>query len=695
MPPLPANPLRALAGTDPGRVRLSNAVAVATTVLLSTGSAVGITHLTHGSSGLVVVGAFLAMISGLSVKDGTAHGRLTTTVLLAVPAVAVLTATTLLDRWRFVEFGVLIAICTAAVWVRAYGPRWSALGMIAFISGFFGLVIRPSIDELGPLTLIVIATTACNVAVKLAMLPSFPRHELRLLLREFRGTRDACLGAATARNDALLQKMIDRVGDVAIAINGWQGRYDTHRLLGLDGADLSRLVFDARTDAVQACLQLAAHPTSAPAGLVGAFHRTLQTETAPDDAQHTLASPDTDFVAAVVARAVVSQIALQKAVATGRVDQAATPAPIAASEPDQPKPSAGRTAPAARTHFWETWRPTSRMAVQVFVATTVATAVGEAISATRWYWAVLTAFLVFIGTTTRGGVLTRAYRRVLGTTLGVIVGFAVAWIANGNSTVLALCCVVCVFFVIYLGPLNYAVLAFFITVLIASMYGLLGVLDRQVLEWRVEETAAGSIVGVAAAFLIFSTSSTPPLAAEISSYFDALDRLLLRTGRALTGTGDAASVVSAALALDAAHNDLQTFVSLMRVSLIARGRRPLRQSAMVVINAVGVQAERMAEESIVLQRTNSAFSGDDAIAVSRGIDAIRAHATTACTALVTSPRGRHAPADAVTLDCIDQVSAAGDSPQFRALLAMSEISYALQHLRRLRERSTGVVTMGP
>ncbi|WP_420041516.1 FUSC family protein [Gordonia sp. MP11Mi] len=688
---------------------------MATTVLLSTGSAVGITHLTHSSSELVVVGAFLAMISGLSVKDGTAHERLTTTLLLAIPAVAVLTATTLLDRWRFVEFGVLIAICTAAIWVRGYGHRWAALGMIAFISGFFGLAIRPSVDELGPLTLIVAAATTCNVAVKLTMLPSFPRHELRLLLREFRGTRDACLVAATAGNKAALQKAIGRVSDVTIAIHGWQQRYDTQRLLGLDDTDLSRLIFYARTDAVQASLQLAAHPAAAPADVVGAFHRTLQTKSTSDDALHiaenTLKSPDTGFVETVVARAVVSQTALEKAVATGRVDPAPQVAEVShlgrassaegVSTPvleglDEPNRWANRAEPAMRRRFWETWRPTSRMAVQVAVATTLATAVGEAISASRWYWAVLTAFLVFIGTTTRGAVLTRAYRRVLGTTLGVIVGFAVTWIADGNPTVLALCCVVCVFFVIYLGPLNYAVLAFFITLLIASMYGLLGVLNRQVLEWRVEETAAGAAVGVAAAFLIFSTSSTPPLVAAISSYFDVLDHLLRRTGQALTGTGDAAPVVSAALALDAEHNDLQSFVSLMRVSLTDRGRGPLRQAAMALINTVGVQAERIAEEAIVLQRTNSAFASDDAVAVSRGIDTIRAHAAAARTALVTRPRERHDhPVDTITLDCIDQVSAPGDSPQFRALLAMSEISDELQQLGRLRDRGTGVVTMGP
>ncbi|MCF8571958.1 FUSC family protein [Gordonia sp. HY002] len=702
---LPANPLRTFAGTDPGLVRLSNAIAVATTVLLSTESALGITRLTHSSSHLVLVGTFLAMISGLSVKDATAAKRLTTTILLMFPAVAVLSAITLLHRWRFFEIAVLIAVCTAATWVRRFGPRWTALGMIAFITGFFGLIISPNTDELRTLVLIVVAATACNVAVKLVMLPAFPRRELRLLLREFRAACSAGLAAATSGSEIGLQRAIDRIGDVAIAITDWQGRYDTERRVGITHAELARLVFDARTDAVQVSVQVAADPTATHLDVLDAFRRTLRTDTAPDDARRVaekaLESPDSGFVSAVAARAVVSQIELQNAVATRRrqspthrrshdtsstrtatLDQHKT----ALAHQSSPAPHRTTTAP-TRRHFWDTWEPTSRMAVQVAIATTLATVVGEAISASRWYWAVLTAFLVFVGTATRGAVLTRALRRVLGTALGVVVGVAATWVADGHPTVLTLYCVVSVFFMIYLGSLNYAIVAFFVTTLLVSMYGLLGVLDRQVLEWRVEETAAGALVGVAAAFLVVSTSSRPQLIAAISSYFDALDGLLQRTGQALTGTGDTESVVAAANALDAERDALQTFVSLMWVSLADHEMARLRRSATAVIDTVGVQVEQLAEQSVVLQRTSDTFAGDDAAAVSRDIDVIRAQAASAHAGLVTKPVDQHDPAAIVALDCVAGVPASGDSSHFRALLAMSGTSAAVQHLGRLRARA--------
>jgi uncharacterized membrane protein YccC len=41
---------------------------------------------------------------------------------------------------------------------------------------------------------------------------------------------------------------------------------------------------------------------------------------------------------------------------------------------------------------------TTRQAVQVGIAASLAIVVGELVSPARWYWAVLTAFLVFAGT---------------------------------------------------------------------------------------------------------------------------------------------------------------------------------------------------------------------------------------------------------------------------------------------------------
>ena len=47
-------------------------------------------------------------------------------------------------------------------------------------------------------------------------------------------------------------------------------------------------------------------------------------------------------------------------------------------------------------------RPHTRQAIQVAVATALAILAGNLLSETRWYWAYITALVVFLGTESRG-----------------------------------------------------------------------------------------------------------------------------------------------------------------------------------------------------------------------------------------------------------------------------------------------------
>src|SRR5258705_4846890 len=88
--------------------------------------------------------------------------------------------------------------------------------------------------------------------------------------------------------------------------------------------------------------------------------------------------------------------------------------------------------------------PGRRAAIQVAVATSAATILGELISPNRWYWAVLTAFLVFTGVSTRGEILTRAGHRIVGTIAGVVAGVLLATVVGHNPPVHIVLLVICV-----------------------------------------------------------------------------------------------------------------------------------------------------------------------------------------------------------------------------------------------------------
>ncbi|MFD0366850.1 FUSC family protein [Streptomyces sp. NPDC127114] len=160
-----------------------------------------------------------------------------------------------------------------------------------------------------------------------------------------------------------------------------------------------------------------------------------------------------------------------------------------------PPPAAPAPLPGTGLH-----RPTTRQAFQVTAACAVALAAGQVLSQERWYWAVGTAWWIFVNTASRGETLVRGFRRVVGTVTGIAAGLLIALPLGGAPAPTAALVAVCVFGIFYTAPLSYSWMMFFVTVMAGLLYGLLGVLHPGLLLLRFEETAVGALgaaVGVA------------------------------------------------------------------------------------------------------------------------------------------------------------------------------------------------------
>src|SRR5699024_7200438 len=100
--------------------------------------------------------------------------------------------------------------------------------------------------------------------------------------------------------------------------------------------------------------------------------------------------------------------------------------------PDSPAVARGLSARGAR------WNPlarldlTSRQAIQVALAGGLAILVGRALSPTRYYWAVIAAFVMFSGTATRSETFLKGLNRVVGTALGLTVAVGLAEFTAGH-----------------------------------------------------------------------------------------------------------------------------------------------------------------------------------------------------------------------------------------------------------------------
>ena len=596
--------LRALGARDPARERLRKMLSVTTGILLSVLWGHGVIHVLHADSGLLAMSVFLSLMSGLFVKDATAPARVVTTALLLPTLALVPILATLLQSQRLVLLAVFVLISGVAVWVRRFGSRATALGTLTFFAYFFTLFMHPDPEELPAFCLIAAGAAGTQLVMKLFLwFGRHPERELGVMLRELRVATAAALeSTASPGHERALRSRLDRVDALWRAITDWQASFRTDAFTSWDDQTLALRILDACVHTEEACRQLALGPSSdgdhqvalthaldtlddrTPAERLAQARKWAQTVVSAFDSLDPTPPSHDDLCDYRLAECVLAH-ALLRDIELHRRNQHRDDAGTASDSPDTSAPeqasssssiSAAPRAPRPATHLrrvpWRDWAPTSRLAIQAMTATTLASVVGEAISASRWYWAVLTAFLVFLSTTTRSGILTRAYRRLLGTVLGLAAGVVLTFLAHGTSGVLLAICLLCIMGMIYFAPLNYLYASFFITTMLVALYDLLGVLHGRLLLERLEETLAGCICGVICAYLLLSTTSRPALVATTDAYFDAVDGLLGTGADLAAAPAGSTSLLTAVHEVEAAQAEVDQTISAMSTAFLIIGR---------------------------------------------------------------------------------------------------------------------------
>ncbi|MEV6084492.1 FUSC family protein [Streptomyces parvulus] len=152
-------------------------------------------------------------------------------------------------------------------------------------------------------------------------------------------------------------------------------------------------------------------------------------------------------------------------------------------------------------------RITTRQAVQATAGAGFALVVGQLVSGERWYWAVGATWWVFVNTTSRGETLVRGFRRVLGTVVGIGLGFLVAFPLAGSVLPTAVLAAACVFGIFYTAAVSYTWMMLCVTLLAELLYGLLGVLTPGLLALRVAETGVGALGAVLAVLFLLPVTT--------------------------------------------------------------------------------------------------------------------------------------------------------------------------------------------
>jgi uncharacterized membrane protein YccC len=597
--------------SDPGLLRLR--MATRTTAALV--SALLILYLLTKATGqpltVALLGVVITMIAARSVNEPDPRRQKITMALLPLPAALAITAGALLAPHRMASDIVFVVIVFAAVYIRRFGARGRALGMVAFMAYFFTLYLRAQTAELPWLIGAVIVGTLCSFVMSAYVLPDRPQRVLRATMRSLRArmaivvdtTAEALrAGRFDERRRHHLRIRTARLNETALMVQSqiedkvnpaalWPGVSGEHLALWLFDAELTvervatageraaavapEIPAAARAELAAALTQLArAIRAPQPEGLRRAANRAQQLLDQPSMAtgdpggaavrRLALAiiatATDASEVRALVQRATTGSTSAPPSAAAGG-------APDQQGEPEQPG-------------LW----PTTRQAIQVAVAASLAIVIGELVSPARWYWAVIAAFVIFAGTNTWAETLTKGWQRLLGTALGVPCGMLIATLVSGDTAVSIVLIFVCLFCAFYFMQAGYSLMIFWITTMLALLYGLLGEFTVNLLLLRVEETAIGAVIGVAVAILVLPSNVRTTLLDNARAFLTTLSELIETSVATLFGADTATSPIEKARQLD---RNLQQFrvtakPLLAGVAGMVAGRRSIRRSLRVL-----------------------------------------------------------------------------------------------------------------
>lgn len=636
------------AASDPGLLRLTAGLrtvgAIALTLAVLTLLRADVTHL--------VAGAMTAMVSTFAIREKQ-RGPQAVTLALGLPvALASVSLGALLSSRVVAGDLFFVALIFCAVYGRRFGDRGTALGLIGFQIYFLSLFVGATVSGLPQLYGVIVAAFVCSAAARFVLVPESPEGILERLREAFR----ARLAQLVSAQLELLDAGPDEVDEALANVREGTARLHETALMiqgrleeGTSGEGVARLVQRRVADAEIAAERLGLlllttrsaeradtltlHLPGAPAPAPGRL------PPGRDEALATLRR-DLQALGALVLRPVAGSSGTALSHVRNRLlgyrdEENLPPAPpavqdafrgigeaaravlglrIALDGPQDDSDDSPATARSreeldaedavldAETEGEPTGlrRPTTRAAVQVAVGSSLAMVGGEFLSSQRWYWAVLTCWIVFLNTASTGEILVKGYRRLLGTVLGVVAGIVLAGLVGQHTWTAFALVLVFVFAMFYTAPLSYTLMSFFVTAALGLLYTLLHTYSLSVLVLRVEETALGAACGVIAAAFVLPVRTDGRTNELLVTVLDRLADVTETAVDQLSG-GVAAELLDKARDLDQALADLRAATQPLTHPITPlRARRDTARYVVALLETCAYHARSLAATAELL-----------------------------------------------------------------------------------------------
>ncbi|MFM0097867.1 FUSC family protein [Paraburkholderia nemoris] len=498
---------------DPGLVRLHTALRVALACLLTGIASIAWTVFHHQPITLAAPGILFAMVAPLFVRDARRPAWFGTLLCLYLCACVCFAAASVLSRNPLVGDAGFLVVMFVGMLVQACGPRALGCAMLGVVCFYLGLYLHPSslhlvqsllLSAFGPL----MVTLVGRVIVPMRAAASF-----RLAIHTVTLRASRVLAAPGAVH-------LSALNEAALSLE------EQLALLNPPDAETIR-------------------------------ERIVEVEVAAG--QHAFASApahgDTHASADVLRHAIVR---LKEIARQGHVHRGASPLSAGATSAQ----SAASWLADLRTKLC--WLPATRATTAAFLAMLI----GHSLSPERWFWAVITTFVVFLGTRSRADTVYRGAQRLAGTLAGALVSVLLVAPLHDSSVLLVATMILCVFGWAYYILSAYAPGVFFITVLIGLVYGELGFAMGPLVELRIEEVLVGCLVSFAVAILMMPLAATRHVETRLGAVLGSLREVVRLAGPATQSPETA----SAMRKLDRTWHDL-------RIAL-----KPLQTQRVVVWN---------------------------------------------------------------------------------------------------------------
>lgn len=633
--------------SDPGLLRLMAGLRTVAAIALTLGVlALFGTDVTH-----MVAGAMTAMVATFAIKEKEVRDQAVTLALGLPVSLAAISLAALLHDQVIAGDVFFVALIFGAVYSRRFGDRGTALGLIGFQVYFVSLFVGATAAALPELYLALTVAFVCGAVVRFAVVPESPERDLGRLRVAFRARLAQLVATQIELLDATpeqLEKVLDelrrgtaRLHETALMIQGRleEGTPDaaTAALVQRRVADaeiaaerLGVLLLNARSaeradtltlhlphapvpetgtrihpedDAtltlrrdLRALHLLVSRPVSADRGtaLAHVRNRLLGYRDEDNLPRASIAVQDVFRGIGESARAVLGlRLALDgpqdesdDSPATTRSREEFDAEDIAIAGVEQAVEPEDEQAGLRR--------PTTRAAFQVAVGSTLAIIGGEFLSTERWYWAVLTCWVVFLNTASTGEILVKGYRRLLGTVLGVVAGVALAGLVGGHTWIAFGLVLLFIFAMFFTAPLSYALMSFFVTAMLGLLYTLLNTYSLSVLWLRIEETALGAACGIIAAVLVLPVHTDRRTDELLSTVLARLADVVSASVEQLSG-GPAADLLDRARDLDTALDDLRASIQPLTHPITPlRGRRRTARYLVALLETCAYHARSLA-----------------------------------------------------------------------------------------------------